>query len=137
MPVCNAESIYPVDAAVLREVLRDVVEGPLRSLVEFDDEEFNVLYADDVTLSFYDSPEHMCDHFEHIHDFVNLDHTEMDLFTGELFPIAERVRYLASGLDLFTMVRIYPDDCAYFVAIDPEEPVAPVVRAVERVVRDG
>jgi DNA polymerase II small subunit/DNA polymerase delta subunit B len=137
MPVCNAESIYPVDAAVLREVLRDVVEGPLRSLVEFDDEEFNVLYADDVTLSFYDSPEHMRDHFEHIHGFVNLDHTEMDLFTGELFPIAERVRYLASGLDLFTMVRIYPDDCAYFVAIDPEEPVAPVVRAVERVVRDG
>ena len=134
MPVCNPESIYRAEATALREALSETVEGTLRSLVEFDDESFTVLYADDLTLSFYDSPEHMAEHFEHIHGFVNLDHTEMDLFTEELFPVSERVRYLASGLDLFTMVRVYADDCAYFVAIAPDEPVLPVVRAIERVV---
>jgi hypothetical protein len=137
MPVCNPESVHPVDATALREAVEGAIEGTLRSLVEFDDEGFNVLYADDVTLSFYDSPEHMREHFEHIHGFVNLDYSEMDLFTDELFPVSEEVRYLASGLDLFTMVRVYVEDCAYFLALDPDEPVLPAVRAVRRVVTDG
>jgi hypothetical protein len=33
------------------------------------------------------------------------------------------------------MVRVYVADCSYFVAIDPDEPILPIVRAVERVVR--
>jgi hypothetical protein len=78
----------------------------------------------------------MCEHFETIHGFVNLDYSEMELFTGELFPASESVRYLASGLDLFTMVRVYARGCAYFVGLDPDEPVLPAVRAVERVVGD-
>lgn len=137
MPVRNPESIHPVDAAALHEALSDAVEGTLRSLVEFDDDGFNVLYADDVTLSFYDSAEHMREHFEHIHGFVTLDHMEMDLFTGDLFPISEEVRYLATGLDIFTMVRVYVRDCAYFLALDPDEEVVPAVRALERVVSEG
>jgi hypothetical protein len=137
MPVRNPESIHPVEAEALREALAGVVEGTLRSLVEFDDDAFNVLYADDVTLGFYDSTEHMRQHFEHIHGFVNLDRAEMDLFTEELFPPSEGVRYLATGLDLFTMVRVYTGGCAYFVALDPDEPVSPVVRAIERVVDDS
>ncbi|MDX1746285.1 MAG: hypothetical protein R3324_10135, partial [Halobacteriales archaeon] len=76
-------------------------------------------------------------HFEKIHGFVNLDYSEMDLFTDELFPASEDVRYLVAGLDLFTMVRVYVDDCGYFIALDPDEPVVPAVRAVERVVLDG
>ena len=134
MPVCNPESIYPVEATTLREALSEETVGTLRSLVEFDDESFTVLYADELTLSFYDSPEHMVEHFEHIHGFVNLDRAEMDLFTEELFPPSQGVRYLATGLDLFTMVRVYAGGCAYFVALDPDEPVVPVVRTIERVV---
>ena len=136
MPVSNPETVYPVDADALREALFEAVEGPLRGLVEFDDEAFNVLYADDVTLSFYESADHMREHFGHVHGFVNLDYAEMDLFTGELFPVSEEVRYLATGLDVFTMVRIYVGGCAYFVSLDPDEPVVPAVRAVERVVRE-
>ncbi|MFC6941915.1 hypothetical protein ACFQE8_18360 [Salinirubellus sp. GCM10025818] len=137
MAVSNPESIHPVDATALREELSDAVQEPLRSLVEFDDEDFNVLYADDVTLSFYDSVEQMHEHFEHIHGFVNLDHMETDLFTEDLFPVSEDVHYLATGLDLFTMVRIYVDDCAYFVSLDPDGPVVPAVRAIRRVVTGG
>lgn len=136
MPVSHPASIHPVDAATLREGLFDAVDGTLRSLVEFDREGFNVLYADDVTLSFYDSEAGMREHFEQIHGFVELDYTEMDLFTGELFPASDSVRYLASGLDLFTMVRVYVGGCAYFLALDSDEPVLPAVRAVERVVAE-
>lgn len=136
MPVSNPESIHPVDAATLRETVSGVLEGTLRSLVEFDDDGFNVLYADDVTLGFYESIEHMGEHFGHIHGFVNLDYSEMELFTEELFPASESVRYLSTGLDLFTILRVYPGDCAYFAALDPDEPVLPVVRAIERVVRE-
>jgi hypothetical protein len=137
MPVSNPSVLHPVEAGALREALSGAVEGTLRSLVEFDESAFTVLYADDVTLGFYDSTEHMREHFEEVHGFVNLDHTEMDLFTEELFPASGSVRYLASGLDLFTMVRVYVDGCAYFLALDPDEPVLPAVRAVERVVTGG
>jgi hypothetical protein len=134
MPVRNPESIHPVDAATLCDALFEAVGGTLRSVVEFDDDGFNVLYADDLTLSFYDSRAAMRDHFEHIHGFVNLDYTEMELFTEELFPASEGVRYLAAGLDLFTMVRVYVEGYGYFIGLDPDESVRPVVDAVEGVV---
>ena len=134
MAVRSPESIHPVDAAALREALEECLEGTPRSLVEFDGDGFNVLYADDATLSFYDSVEHMHEHFGEIHGFVNLDYAEIDLFTDELFPVSEEARYLVTGLDLFTLVRVYVDGCAYFVAVDPDEPVYPVVRTIERVV---
>lgn len=137
MPVRNPESIHDVDATELCDALLETLEGAPLSVVEFDQEGFNVLYADDLTLSFYDSEAAMYDHFEHIHGFVNLDYSEMNLFTDELFPVAEDVSFLASGMDLFTMVRVYVEDCAYFFALAPTEPILPAVRTVERVVEQG
>ena len=135
MSLHNPETVHDVDAVALCEALMEAIEGTLRAVLEFDDEVFNVLYAADSVCSYYGSEAAMLEHFEHVHGFVNLDYTEMDLFTDELFPASEDVHYLVSGLDLFTMVRVYVADCSYFVAIDPDEPILPIVRAVERVVR--
>lgn len=133
MPVSNPPEVVSFDVAAMREAVEDTVEGSVRSLVEFDEDAFNVLYVDDVTLSAYRDEAHMQAHFEEIHSYVHLDFTELSFYTEDLFPAAGDVRYLATSFDLFTLVRVYFDREGLFVALDPDESVEPVVEAVEAV----
>lgn len=137
MPASNASSIVSFDGDAVRSVLEEHVEGTLRSLVEYDQDGFNPLYVDDVTLSFYEDEAAMNAHFEQLHSYIHLDFTELDLFTEELFPVCDRVRYLATGFDLFTLVRVYVDREGLFLALDPDEPVEPLVRAIEETVLES
>lgn len=132
MPVSNPE-LTSLDVEAMRTAAEDAVDGTLRSFVEFTDEEFRLLHVDDVTRSFYDDEAHMLDHFEEIHSYVHIDFTETDFFTDRLFPLASGVRYHATSLDVFTLVRIYFDDEGVFVALDHDEHIEPVVAAVEAV----
>jgi hypothetical protein len=133
MPVSNAPGLTSLDAEAMQRAVEDTVDGTLRSFVEFTADDFALLYVDDVTLSFYDDEAHMLDHFEEIHSYVHIDFTETDFFTDRLFPLASDVRYHATSLDAFTLVRIYFDDEGLFVALDRDEPIEPVVGAVEDV----
>lgn len=135
MPVSNP-GLTSLDAEAMRDAAADAVDGTLRSFVEFTDEEFRLVYVDDVTRSFYDDESHMMEHFEEIHSYVHIDFTETDFFTDRLFPLASDLRYHATSLDVFTLVRVYFGDEGIFVALDHEEPVEPVVAAVEAV-HDG
>lgn len=137
MPVQNASEVVEFDADAACEAVQATVSGTLRSFVEFDGESFNPLYVDDATMSFYDDEDHMRAHFSQLHSYVYLDLTEMDLFTEELFPVAERVAYITTALDFFKLVRIYRDGDGVFVALDHDEPVQPVVEAVENAIGNG
>ncbi len=133
MPVSNSPGLTTLDAEAMQHAVEDTVDGTLRSFVEFTADDFELLYVDDVTLSFYDDETHMVEHFEEIHSYVHTAFTETDFFTDRLFPVASDVRYHATSLDAFTLVRIYFDDEGLFVALDRDEPVEPVVGAVEDV----
>lgn len=137
MPLTNASEVVEFDADAACAAAREAVTGTLRSCVEFDTEAFNPLHVDDVTLAFYDDEADMLDHFSRIHSYVNLDLTEVDLFTGELFPIAERVVYITTALDFFKMVRIYHEGEGLFLALDYDEPVEPIVEAVNEAIEPG
>lgn len=135
MSLTNASEVVAFDADAACEAARKAVTGTLRSFVEFDGETFNPLYVDDETLAFYDDEEHMLAHFSKLHSYVYLDLAEIDLFTEQLFPVAERVEYIATAFDVFTMVRIYHDGQGLFIALDRDEPVEPVVAAVTAAIR--
>ena len=137
MPVRNPSELVDFDADAAREAVESTVSGTLRSFVEFDSETFNPLYVDDSTLAFYDDEDHMRAHFAKLHSYLYLDLAEADLFTGELFPIAEEVQYITTALDLFKLVRIYHGEQGVFVALDHDEPVEPVVGAVREVIGNG
>ncbi|NIB98368.1 hypothetical protein [Halobacterium sp. R2-5] len=132
MSVSNS-GLTSLDVEAMRAAAEDAVDGTLRSFVEFTDEEFRPVYVDDVTRSFYDDEAHMLEHFEEIHSYVHIDFTETDFFTDGLFPLASDVRYHATSLDVFTLVRVYFGDEGVFVALDHEDPVEPVVTAIEAV----
>lgn len=131
MPVSNDPTVVSVDAAAMREAIEETVDGPLRSLVEFDAEEFGVLYVDGLTLQFYEDEAEMRAHFEEIHSYVHADFTEKAFYTEDLFPVSDRVRYIATGFDVFTVVRVYFEDERLFVTVDRDEPVEPIVEAIE------
>lgn len=115
----------------MQAAVQDTIDGSLRSFVEFDPDDFTVHHVDDLTRSFYD--DHMMDHFSEIHSYVHIDFTEVDFFTEELFPVTDHVRYLATSFDVFTLVRVYFDDEGMFMALDRDEPVEPVIEAIEDV----
>jgi hypothetical protein len=121
------------DAAAMQEAVEDTVDGTLRSLVTFDKNNFEVLYVDDLTRQFYDDEDQMYGHFEEIHSYVHVDFTEKSFYTEDLFPVSERVRYIATGFDVFTVVRIYFDEEGLFLTLDRDEPVKPIVAVVEEI----
>lgn len=124
--------IVTFDVEPVVEAALDAVDGPLYSLVEFDLESWNDLYVAEETLETYDSEEQMREHFDRIHGYVNLDFTEIDLFTEDLLPIADEIRYKTTAMDVMKFVRIYlAERTGLFVALDPGERVEPLVVAVE------
>lgn len=134
MSISNASTVVTFDADAAREAIEAVLEGPLYSLVEYDAESFNPLYVDEETVALYEDEADMQEHFDQIHSYVHLDFAEMDLFVDELLPVANRVDYIATGLDVLTFVRIYVGQEGLFIAVDPDEPVEPIVEAVKEAV---
>ena len=137
MALTNTSTVVSFDADAVRRRVEATVDGTLRSLVEYNTEELNPLYVDDVTLAFYEDEAHMQAHFEEIHSYVDLDFTEQELFTTELFPVANRVRFLVTGFDVFTLLRVYVDDEALLLTLDPEEPIQPLIREIEDVLDES
>lgn len=136
MPTSNPGEVVDFDAEAACKAVLAAVEGELRTFVEFDAGQFNPIYVDDVTLAFYEDEEHMYEHFARIHDYVNVDLAEIDLFVGELLPVADRVKYLVTAMDAFKLVRYYVGDQGLFLAVDPDEPVEPVVAAIRGTLED-
>ncbi|MFC7236560.1 hypothetical protein [Halosegnis marinus] len=108
---------------------------PLFALVEFTPTEFRIAYVSSATRALYgvegDDDEAMYDYFATVHEYVNLDLAEIDLFTESLFPMADDVRYITTALDMGKMVRVYlTDDRGVFVAMPSDAPVESVVTAL-------
>lgn len=133
MPAINRSELAAFDADSVREAVRETVSGPLYSFCEYDTESFRPLYLDDRTVSMYDSREAMLEHFELIHTHVHMDFMQSNLFRETLFPDAERVEYITTAMDFLKILRVYVGDNGLFIAIDPDEPVVPIVDAIKDV----
>lgn len=131
MPVTNPSKHSSFDADAACSAARRTVSGPLYSFCEYDSEAFRPLYVDDRTVAMYDGQAEMAEHFEDIHNHVHMDFMQIELFRNTLFPPAERVSYITTAMDFLKIVRMYVDDEGLFIAVAPEEPVEPLVEAVE------
>jgi len=134
MPVRNPSEIAAFDAAAAFDAVERAADGLIYSFIEFDLDDFNPIYVDDATLNFYEDEEQMLQHFEEIHSFANLDFMEMELFTNDLFPIADEVQYLTVTMDYLKIVRAYRDEHGVFLAIQPDESVVPLMSAFDETV---
>lgn len=136
MPWRNSSELVDFDADAALEAALATVDDPLYSFVEFDAESFNPLYVADETLAMYEDEQQMLAHFQEMHDYVNLDFTEITLFTENLLPVANEVRYKTTAMDVMKIVRIYRGHDGLFLSLAPEEPVEPLVTAIDAAI-DG
>lgn len=124
------------DGTAVVEAGLSTVEGTLYSVVAFDSEGWRELHVAPETRAMYEDEAHMSAHFDRLHDYVNLDFTELDLFTDTLVPAAEEVRYLVTCLDVMKLVRCYYGRKGLFLAVEPGEPVVPLVDALSDALDD-
>jgi hypothetical protein len=113
------------------EALQDRAEGPLYSVVEFDPGQFDILHLADETSAMYPDEEAMVEHFSEIHEYVNIDFAERELFSDELLPGAGSVTYMTTSLDAVKVVRVYDGQRGVFLAVNPDERVVPLAEIVE------
>ncbi|MFB6171173.1 MAG: hypothetical protein ABEJ23_01470 [Haloarculaceae archaeon] len=123
----NSREIVAFEIEEAVEVIRERARDPVFAVVEYDADDFNVLYASDLTVANYEDEAAMLDHFQRIHDYVNVDFAEIDLFVNSLFPAAERVDYLTTRMDHLKLVRVYDGRQGVLLGVAPDEPVEPLV----------
>jgi hypothetical protein len=112
--------------------VRARAEGPLYTLVQFDPDDFEVLYVSERTHDLYPEEGTLADHFEQIYDYVGSDFAERALFTDFLLAGAGDVTYMTTCLEGVKAVRAYDDDVTgVFLGVDPDEPVPPLVDGVD------
>ncbi|MFB6155742.1 MAG: hypothetical protein ABEJ22_07585 [Haloferacaceae archaeon] len=126
----DADLDSPAHGAALAAA-QEAADGTLYSFVAYTPDEFEVLYVDDVMDEFYPSRERMRAHFEEIHSYVHVDFTERNLFEDTLFSDLGTVRTFVTRMDGLTLVRYLDGRNGVFVALDPDECVRDVTRAVE------
>jgi hypothetical protein len=129
--VDSQSEIVDFDAEAALAAVRAVAGTDLYTFVEFDADCFNTLFVSDAAEVFYEDAEEMQAHFAEIHSYVHLDLVEQDLFTNELFPIANRVRYVSTTMDYLSVVRVYVDGEGIFFAVEDDDLVPELVETIE------
>ena len=129
--VRNRSEVVSFDADAVLDAARMAIEGPIYAFVEYNPEEFNMLYVDEFTVSLYRDRKQMRDHFETIHSYVHVDFTERDLFQDDLFSGLGRVRTFVTQMEQMTLVRYMRGDEGLFFSLPPEASVMDVVDAID------
>lgn len=111
--------------------LQDRMSGRLYTLVRFDADDYEVLFVAEETYRLYDDEDDMSEHFDQVFDYVGIDFAEKALFTDVLLSGAGTVRYMTTCLDSVKAVRVYDGARGVFMAVDPDEPVPPLVEVVQ------
>jgi quinol monooxygenase YgiN len=123
--------IVSMDVEAIVAALRERAGESLYTVVEFDADSFNTVYVSPAAREFYEDEAAMQAHFSDIHAYVHLDLVEQDLFTTELFPLADEVRYVSTAMDYLTVVRVYADGEGIFFAVEEDTLVPELVGAIE------
>lgn len=122
------------DVSAALKAVRDRATGTVYTFVVFDQNDFNTVHVADETRALYPDEATMHEHFGEVHSYVHLDLVEQRLMSEDLFPTAEGVRFVATGMSHLTMVRVYFEDEGLFFAVAPDENIAPLVEAIESAV---
>ncbi|MFC7097521.1 hypothetical protein [Halobaculum marinum] len=131
MPGSEAVVSFDVDAAVneIEAALDD--DEHLHVAAVFTRDAYDLAYVDETTRSMYGDDGAMRSHFDRIHEYAGIDFSEIGLFVDDLFPVAEDVEYVATGMDYLTVVRLYVGAEGLLCSLSPDADVTAVVDAVD------
>lgn len=135
VPLTRESELVAFDADAATAAVREATPG-VRLVVEYTDESFRTLYADDTTLSLFGDAEAMREYFASVHDYVGIDFAERELFEDTL-RAAGGVRAITTHVDRAAVVRVLVGETqGLFVSLDPDAPVTDLVACVEETVTE-
>lgn len=135
VPVTNDARVLDVERERLVARLTEAADGPLYSVVEYDPATLNVVYADESTLAFYRDRDHLVAYFDRVRAPARVDFGPAELFADGRRPVADRVDHATPTPAAVTLLRVANDRNGVFVALSPDEPLGPVVEAIEGLCR--
>lgn len=135
MPVTNEAEVVAVETETLVSHLAETTDGPLYSVVEYGPGDLNVVYAEDATTVFYGDRDHLLSYFDRVRSTAQVDFDHVELFADAFSPVADRVDHATPTPASVQFLRVANERNGLFVALAPEEPLAPVVRAIQRLCR--
>ena len=122
------------DAAAGLEAARAVDDGDLLLYVAYDREGFRTHYAAEPLVEFYGGREAMREQFERVHDYVNLDFMEREVFADVLSVGTPRA--FVAYTDNSVLVRLLVGSDGVLLVLEQGADVTAVVEAVESAVVD-
>lgn len=134
MTISNASTLVEFDADGAVDALHDAAGDSLRLCIEYDSEEFTTLYADERTISQYETERELIDHFEEIFSYAHIDFVEKELFE-DVLRVAGGVRSFVTYLDHLIIVRALVGQEGLFFAVGPDSNVTGLLETVETILR--
>lgn len=118
-----------IDSEAGLEAARSAGGDDLLLYVEYDREGFRTRYAAEPLVEFYGGREPMREQFERVHDYVNLDFMEREVFADVLS--VGRPRAFVAYTEYNALVRILAGDEGVFLVLRGDADVTGIVDAVE------
>lgn len=132
MPLRNESVLTEFGAHDALEVIESLIEEDLLVCAEFTVEDFQLLYVSDAALERYDSETDVWVVGDVIHEYMNVDFLERELFE-ELYPEVTETNAFVTYTDYAAIIRVLCGDEGFYVSVDPAAPVSEIVSAlVER-----
>lgn len=120
---------FDVEAALERA--SGVCGDGLQSLMEFTQDEYNIVYVDEDVVSMYRDEEHLREHYRRVLDHLHMDFMERDTYENTLLPNAGSVTSLVTHMEELTLLRVFEDRGGLYIALDPGCSAEAVIEELE------
>lgn len=124
-----------LDDAEIANAVDDVAGDDLRTLVEYDEQAYNLLYIRDDVVGELGGAEAFTDLADELHADYRLDFTQQELYE-EIYGELGNVRAFVAVMDHATILRVIGSDAGLYVSLEPAASIQAVLDAVHGVV-DG
>lgn len=126
MPIRNDSVLTDFNAIGALQAVEDRIGDDIFVCAEFTPDDFHILYVSDTALDQYDTETDIWVVGDVIHEYMNVDFLERELF-NELYPQVTETNAFVTYTDYAAIVRILRENEGFYLSVDPQAPVSEIV----------
>ncbi|MCL9814137.1 hypothetical protein [Natranaeroarchaeum aerophilus] len=126
MAIRNDSVLTDFNATAALRAVEDRVGDDIFVCGEFTPDDFHILYVSDRALEQYDSETDIWVVGDVIHEYMNVDFLERELF-NDLYPQVTETNAFVTYTDYAAIVRVLQGEEGFYLSVDPQAPVSEIV----------
>lgn len=126
MAIRNDSVLTDFNAAAALRAVEDHIGDDIFVCGEFTPDDFHILYISDRALEQYDDETDIWVVGDVIHEYMNVDFLEQELF-NELYPQVTETNAFVTYTDYAAIVRVLRGNEGFYLSVDPQAPVSELV----------